>query len=63
LAEQVTILIGNVPARVEWAGRVAAGLDQFNVWIPDSLPDGDARVVAESGGLRTQDGALITIRR
>jgi uncharacterized protein (TIGR03437 family) len=42
---------------------VAAGLDQFNVKIPEDLPDGDAAVVAEIGGIRSQDGVLLTIQR
>jgi len=63
LANPVAIRIGNRQAEVQWAGRVAAGLDQFNVVVPVDLPDGDAAVVAEIGGIRSQDGVLLTIQR
>jgi len=64
LANPMTIRFGNVQANVTFAGLAsgAAGLYQFNVVVPD-LPDGDIPVVAEVGGVRTQDGAFITIRR
>jgi hypothetical protein len=63
LANRVTIRIGNRLADVQWAGRVAAGLDQFNVVVPEDLPEGDAAVVAEIGGFRSPDGPLLTIQR
>lgn len=63
LANPVTIWIGNRQAEVQWAGRVAAGLDQFNVVVPGDLPEGDAAVIAEIGGFRSKDGPLLTIHR
>jgi uncharacterized protein (TIGR03437 family) len=63
LADKVVVHIGGVEAEVRWAGLGGAGLNQLNVKVPDSLPDGDARVVAEIGGFRTQDNASITVRR
>lgn len=63
LANQVTIRIGNIPADLLWAGMSGAGLYQFNVKVPDNLPDGDALVVAEIGGMRTQDGTFVTVAR
>jgi len=47
---------------VAWAGIVASGQFQFNVMVPE-VPDGDQPVVAEVGGLRTQNNAYVTIQR
>jgi uncharacterized protein (TIGR03437 family) len=58
LANQVTVRIGGVTAEV-----LFAGLDQLNVRIPATAADGDASVVAEVGGVQTQDGAFVTIQR
>ncbi len=63
LANSVNIWIGNRLADVQWKGMSGAGLWQFNVAIPNDLPDGDASVVAEVGGVRTQANALISIQR
>ncbi len=63
LANTITVWIGNRLADVQWSGMSGAGLWQFNVAIPNDLPDGDASVVAEVGGVRTQANALITIQR
>ncbi len=64
LADQVQIRFGNVPATVSFAGLAAqaAGLYQFNVVVPD-VPDGDVAVVAEIGGVRTQENAFLAVRR
>ena len=63
LANRVSVLVGGVQADVQWAGISGAGLWQINLKVPDSLPDGDALVVAEVGGVRTQDNAFITVGR
>lgn len=57
-----TILFNNVAAKVVYAGLVGAGLYQFNVVVPPGLPDGDAAVVAQTGGLSSAAGALITLK-
>ena len=62
LANDVRVWIGNVPATVSWSGLSAAGLYQLNVIVPETLPDGDAAIVAEIGGVRTQEGAHIAVR-
>jgi len=64
LANPVQIRFGNVVAEVQFAGLVAqsAGLYQFNVVVPN-VPDGDLPVFAEIGGVRTQDGAMIHVKR
>lgn len=63
LANQVSVWIGNVPATVLWAGLSGAGLYQLNLIVPETLPDGDAEIVAEIGGMRTQQGLHVAIRR
>ena len=59
LANSVQFTIGGVAAPVVYAGLVEAGLYQFNVTVPN-VPDGDAAVVAQIGGVQTQTGVLIT---
>jgi uncharacterized protein (TIGR03437 family) len=63
LANQISVWIGNVPARVSWAGLSGAGLYQVNLIVPETLSDGDAAIVAETGGMRTQEGVYISVRR
>lgn len=64
LANPVQIRFGNVVAEVQFAGLApqAAGLYQFNVVVP-AVPDGDVEVIAEIGGVRTQSGAMIHVKR
>jgi uncharacterized protein (TIGR03437 family) len=63
LANSVQITIGGVPALpVAYAGLVEAGLYQFNVTVPN-VPNGDAVVVAQIGGVQTQTGVSITIQQ
>jgi uncharacterized protein (TIGR03437 family) len=64
LANPVQIRFGNVVADVQFAGLApqAAGLYQFNVVVP-AVPDGDVEVIAEIGGVRTQSGAMIHVKR
>jgi uncharacterized protein (TIGR03118 family) len=56
------IIFNTTPARVTFAGQVAAGLYQINVTIPTGLPDGDVPVVATMGGYSSPPGALITVK-
>ena len=60
-ANSVTLQIGGVAARVEYAGLVGPGLYQLNVTVPQA-PAGDQAVVAEIAGFRTQTNAMITIQ-
>jgi uncharacterized protein (TIGR03437 family) len=59
---QLTVQIGGAGADVEFAGITLAGVWQINVKVPDSLPDGDAAVVAQLGATRSQDNVLVTIQ-
>jgi uncharacterized protein (TIGR03437 family) len=54
--------VSGIPAEVQFAGVVAAGLYQFNVVIPSSAPDGDDTIKATYAGSTTQPGALISIQ-
>jgi uncharacterized protein (TIGR03437 family) len=60
LANAVKITIGGMAATVSFAGLVESGLYQFNVVVPN-LPDGDAPVVAQIGGVTTQTAVSITV--
>ena len=62
LAATPTVTFNNVPAKVVFAGLTASGLYQLNVTVPDGIPDGDAAVVASTGGASSPAGALITIK-
>jgi uncharacterized protein (TIGR03437 family) len=62
LANPVQINIGGQAATVVYAGLTGAGLDQFNVIVPN-IPDGDATVQAQIGGVQTQSGVLIAVQQ
>jgi uncharacterized protein (TIGR03437 family) len=62
LANSVQVTIGGVAAPVAYSGMVGSGLYQFNVTVPN-VPNGDAAVVAQIGGMQTQTGVLITIQQ
>jgi uncharacterized protein (TIGR03437 family) len=60
LAESVTITVGGMEAPVSFAGLSAAGLDQFNITVPNA-PAGDQEVIATISGVRSRSGALLKI--
>ena len=62
-ADNVTVTIGGQPAVVTYAGVVGSGLDQLNVTVPASLPNGDAQIVATVNGLSTQTGLAVTVQQ
>ena len=57
------VQIGGYPATVHFAGLVLPGLFQFNVVVPPDAADGDHPISASYGGLSTQPGTLLTVRR
>ena len=61
LKADVRILFGGIEADVLFAGLSGAGLNQFNVVVPDLLQGGDIQVVAETLGERTQANAFLTV--
>ncbi len=64
MANPVTVTIGNQPAQVSDTGfLIFSGEYQFNVKIPDSLPDGDAAVDIAVQGVHTQSNVFITVQR
>ncbi|MEO8127924.1 MAG: choice-of-anchor V domain-containing protein [Bryobacteraceae bacterium] len=65
ITNSFTLRIGDVPAAVAYAGVSpgSAGLYQFNVTVPDSLPNGDAAVVLDVNGVSSQDNIFITVQQ
>jgi uncharacterized protein (TIGR03437 family) len=64
LANPVIAQIGGIDAPVTYAGLAQgyAGLDQINVTIPDTAPDGDLPIVLNVGGVLLP-AALVTVQR
>jgi uncharacterized protein (TIGR03118 family) len=60
LAASPTIYVGASQALVMSAELVAAGMYQFNIRIPEDVITGESSVIAEAGGVRSPDGALLT---
>ena len=60
-ATLLRITIGGVPATVQYAGLVASGEYQFNVYVP-TLPDGDQPIVATIGGSTSQTGVSVPVK-
>ncbi len=63
LANTPQITIEGTNAAVAYAGLIEAGLYQFNVTVPASLPNGNAAVLATIGGAQTQTGVSITVQQ
>jgi uncharacterized protein (TIGR03437 family) len=55
------ITVAGRNAAVQFAGLVSPGLYQFNVTLPDPLPQGDQTIRATYGAEATQPGTLVTI--
>ena len=62
LSSLPAVTIAGRNAMVQFAGLVSPGLFQFNVIVPDSVPQGDYPIKATYGGAITQPGTLLTIR-
>ena len=63
LTPQPVVTVGNKTVTVGFAGLVAPGEYQFNVTLPDPLPQGDLPIRAMFGGAVTQPGALLAVQR
>jgi uncharacterized protein (TIGR03437 family) len=63
--DPVTVLLNGTPVDVSYAGLAPnyAGLYQLNIKIPDQMPDGDATIVAQIGGVQTENGIFLTVKR
>lgn len=63
LSAPPTMQIGGQAANVGFAGIISPGLFQFNVTVPQGLPNGDNAVKAEYAGQVTPAGSMITIQQ
>ncbi len=61
LSPSPAITIAGRNATVPFAGLVSPGLFQFNLTIPDSVPQGDLVIRATYGGAVTQPGTLLAV--
>jgi uncharacterized protein (TIGR03437 family) len=59
--DKVSVTIGGVDAEVQFAGVTGAGLYQINAVVPPTMTTGDQPIVATVNGLKTPDGAFVTI--
>jgi uncharacterized protein (TIGR03437 family) len=63
--DPVTVLLNGTSVDVSYAGLSpgSAGLYQLNIKIPDTMPDGDATIVAQIGGVQTESGIFLAVKR
>lgn len=61
VATMPTFSFNGTPAQVMYGGLVGAGIYQFNVMVPASLPDGDTPVTATVGSFTSSSTAIITV--
>jgi uncharacterized protein (TIGR03437 family) len=59
----VRVTVRGVPAAVQYAGMVYAGLFQVNIQVPGGIGEGDLPVVLYIGGQSTQPDAVLPFRR
>lgn len=57
-----SITIGGLPAKVDYAAIVSAGLYQFNVEVPAAAPDGDNLLLVTYDGAVTQANVFVTVK-
>lgn len=62
LRDAVVVTVGGAQAGVSYAGLVGAGLYQINLVVPE-VADGDQAAVVQVGGVQSQNGVLLTVRR
>ena len=60
LARKIVVRIGGRDAEVQYAGKVLAGLFQFNIKLP-ILEDGDHEIEIWIDGIRIREGAYLTV--
>ena len=58
----VTVRIGGTTAATQ-AFLSGVGLYQLNVTVPDNLLNGEHAVIATAGGIETQTGVVLPVRR
>jgi uncharacterized protein (TIGR03437 family) len=64
IANSFTILFGQTAASVSYYGLApgSIGLYQFNLTVPD-VPDGDAPITVNVGGVQAQQGLFLTVHQ
>jgi uncharacterized protein (TIGR03437 family) len=62
LTNSVTATVGNIPAQVDFAGIVGAGLYQINITIPAGTGTGNVPLVLSINGLQTQSNVSLPIQ-
>ena len=63
LASSPAIQIGGITATtIQFAGLIGPGLYQFNVVVPQGVPDGDNSLTALYNGVTAQSGLLISVQ-
>jgi uncharacterized protein (TIGR03437 family) len=62
LNDRVQMTIGGVSVTPAFAGLSGAGLNQFNVTIPE-LPNGEHPIAMSINGVSIQTGVILTIQR
>lgn len=58
--DKVTVLIGDTPATVQYAGLVAVGEFQLNIVVP-SLPAGEYPITVQIAGKSSQSGVVLPV--
>jgi uncharacterized protein (TIGR03437 family) len=61
LTNAVTATVGNIPAQVDFAGIIAAGLYQINIRVPASAGAGNLPLVLSVNGLQTQGNVFLPV--
>ncbi|MEP7366178.1 MAG: hypothetical protein ABI972_23210 [Acidobacteriota bacterium] len=59
-ASSLKLTVGGSQARVDFAGLVSSGLQQFNIVVPQVAP-GEQPVVGELNGAKSQDGLFLCV--
>jgi uncharacterized protein (TIGR03437 family) len=59
----LNISFNDAPGQVAFSGITSAGLYQFNLTVPATLADGDAKVIATIDSVQTQGGAFIPVHQ
>jgi len=59
-AGSLKLTVGGAPARVDYAGLIGSGLQQFNIVVPRVAP-GEQPLVGELNGARSQDNLFLCV--
>ena len=63
LTNPVTATVGNLPATVDFAGIIGAGLYQINIRVPAAAGNGNQPLILTINGLQTQLNAVLPVSR